>query len=262
MTFTADRRLRRLGLGAVLALWGAAARAGDFNPALPPELKLGFAILSRTAGRAPAAAGPALRCDPKVSRRMCGIVEGDLAFLRSVWGKSSSDLQKSVFGPLAGSVYLAWLAARVKTVGVDYRVADAVAYTQPPLYPEKILLTRAYASAAHPQIARISVLLHEARHMEVKGRYWSHVRCPVPFRDARGEDMLSFWTGENLSGQPACDRTAVGAYGIEVIMLRNVSRYCLTCGGKVRMDADLYARDAFNRIIDSAAVETLRRDVY
>jgi hypothetical protein len=139
--------------------------------------------------------------------------------------------------------------------------ANAVACVIP-WFPNKIFFTQNYVKFQHPQISRLMVVYHEARHTERENNNWGHARCPVPFLDENGEPMRSIWTGAELAGEPACDVTPFGSYGSSMIMLKNISKYCTTCNEKVKMDAGIYADDQFGRVIDSGARKAIIEDLY
>ena len=123
-------------------------------------------------------------------------------------------------------------------------------------------LTNNYIKFSHPQIARLMIVFHESRHTESQNENWQHARCPQPFLDASGQDMKSIWTGASLAGEPACDTTPYGSYGSSLIMLKNVSKYCVNCSEKVKMDAGIYADNQFTRITDSEARSKIQQDLF
>ncbi|HLD99810.1 MAG TPA: hypothetical protein VJB59_06100, partial [Bdellovibrionota bacterium] len=138
----------------------------------------------------------------------------------------------------------------------------AVACVIPMYSSSKMWLTENFVKFSHPQVSRMMVVFHEARHTEVKNRNFPHATCPVPFKDADGQDMKSIWTGATLAGEPACDKTPFGSYGSSLIMLKNIQKFCLNCTDKVKMDAGLYADDQFKRIIDQNAIQAIKKDLY
>lgn len=104
------------------------------------------------------------------------------------------------------------------------------------------------------------IIFHEARHTEDDHGNWSHATCPTPFRNERGEDMRSIWTGASLAGEPACDVTPKGSYGSSTIMLKNISQFCSNCTEKVKADAALYAADQIGRITNAQAKRQMIED--
>jgi hypothetical protein len=192
-------------------------------------------------------------------------LRNDLAFIRSIKGTSASDLHKKVFGNVDGSDYIRFFETRVKGIGMDVcgstvMVACVHVYSDD---ASKMWLTENYSKFSHPQIARMMIVFHEARHTESYNGNWLHSECPDPFRDENGNDIRSIWTGELLTGPPAaCDMGTLGSYGISVIMLKNIQKFCSNCTDKVRMDAGIYADDQFKRLIEPVSVEEIKNDLY
>ena len=87
-------------------------------------------------------------------------------------------------------------------------------------------------------VGRISTILHEARHCETpNSTSWPHVFCP-------DEDPTKDY--------PGCDETILGAYGVEVIFLKNLKKNCESCGDKVKRDAEIYGDAYEGQIIDAS----------
>lgn len=126
--------------------------------------------------------------------------------------------------------------------------AKEIAAVIPTLGAQKMWLTENFVKASYPQIARLMILFHEARHAEPNHQNWSHTRCPTPFLDEQGHERVSIWSGGKLSGEDACDDTAFGSYGTSSILLQNISRYCSNCSDKTKMDAAVYALDQAQRL--------------
>lgn len=186
----------------------------------------------------------------------------DLRFVGSIRGTGGSRLHQKIFGAVNGSDYADYFKARVKTVAFGRCPPNAVAcvYTFPTT-SSIMRVTENYVKFKHPQIARLMIVFHEARHTEPENNHWRHVRCPDPFLDETGREILSIWTKLPLAGEKGCDDTPLGSYSSTVVMLKNISKHCANCTDKVRMDAGFYADDQFKRVIDPAAREEIRRDI-
>jgi hypothetical protein len=126
----------------------------------------------------------------------------------------------------------------------------------------KIWLTHNYTDFDHPQVAKMMVVFHEARHTEDDNGNWAHATCPTPFKDDQGRDMKSIWTGSTLAGEPACDDVSIGSYGSSTIMLKNIQKFCTNCTDKVKMDAGIYSDDQFKRITGARAKDEMKKDLY
>jgi len=202
-------------------------------------------------------------------------IQGDLKFMGSIIsdGKNSA-LHQEVFGSMSGSNYLKWFKQRINKIssvscgGNENAVACVM-----PLFmgPHEMGVTKNYINTTSPLVARVSILLHEARHTEPHlpdpkdpnakdERYWLHAKCPIPFLNAQGEERTSIWTGAVLSGKDACDSTVYGSYGVAVIFLKNMSQHCKNCNEKTREDAELYGSDQLTRIITPEAIQKITED--
>jgi hypothetical protein len=209
----------------------------------------------------------ALQFASDVSAELRGQLEADLAFVATIRGQQASPLHRSIFGDVDGQAYDRFFRSRVTFVGRhDCGSANAVACVIPPIFglgtTSKIWLTENYVRFSHPQIARLMILFHEARHTEHLHGFWRHAYCPNPFVDADGNPMVSVWTGAPLAGEPACDETPRGSYGSSLIMLKNIAKFCTNCGDKVRVDAGIYADDQLGRITSREALAAIRADLY
>jgi len=190
----------------------------------------------------------------------------DLKFMQDIQGSDTSGIHKEIFGELKGSNYVDWFEKRVTYIGLHTcgggGASKPVACVIPFLGSSKIWLTKYYTESDHPQIAKMMVVFHEARHTAVENGNWSHATCPTPFKNAKGEDMKSIWTGATLAGEAACDVTPLGSYGSSMILVKNVNKFCSNCTEKVKMDAGIYADDQFGRIIDADAIAAVKADLY
>lgn len=191
----------------------------------------------------------ALDFDSDVPANIKTQMQSDLEFINQVQGAGATPFHQQTFGKVDGADYKKFFESRIFEVGLDSCGGGAaVACVQPFFNPNKMWLTDNFIKFSHPQVARMMVVYHEARHSETKSGNWMHASCPRPFLDESGKDKTSIWTGAKLEGQPACDSTAFGSYGSSTIMLKNISKYCANCSDKVKQDADLYASDQLGRI--------------
>lgn len=202
----------------------------------------------------------ALQFDPNVQPELKAQILDDFAFVQSIRSMNASPLHRQVFGEVDGTNYFNWFNKRVFNVGLDSCGSPSAVACVIVMYPNKIWMTQNYTRFSHPQIARLSVIYHEARHTEGENGNWSHANCPVPFKDSQGRDVRSIWTGTLLEGHPACDQTPFGSYGSATIFLKNVSKYCSNCSQKVKADADLYGTDQLDRIIDATSKKNMILD--
>jgi|CXWL01.1.fsa_nt_gi hypothetical protein len=198
---------------------------------------------------------------PNVPANIQQQMREDLAFINGIQGQAATPLHKSIFGQVDGPAYTKFFNDRVTSIGMNAcGGGNAVACVIPGMGASKMWLTQNFVKFSHPQVSRMMVVFHEARHTETQNRFWSHATCPNPFRDANGKDVKSIWTGAMLAGEAACDITPRGSYGSSTIMLKNISKSCTNCTDKVKMDAGLYADDQLGRVIDSRAKKQMQDD--
>jgi len=193
----------------------------------------------------------ALNFDKNVPANIKAQMLDDLTFINQLQGNGATPFHKQIYGQVDGATYQKFFESHINELGMDdCGGGAAVACVIPFFSPHKMWLTKNFVQFSHPQIARLMVVYHEARHSESEHGNWGHDYCPTPFLDDNGKDMTSIWTGASLAGQPACDSTAFGSYGSSTIMLKNVSKFCSNCTDKVKMDADMYSTDQLGRIDD------------
>ncbi len=199
--------------------------------------------------------------EPNVPANIQEQMRGDLAFINSIQGQGVTPLHKNIFGLVDGPTYTKFFNDRVTSIGMNAcGGGNAVACVIPTKGASKMWLTQNFVKFSHPQVSRMMVVFHEARHTERQNGFWSHATCPTPFRDANGKDIKSIWTGAVLAGEAACDITPLGSYGSSTIMLKNISKSCANCTDKVKMDAGLYADDQLGRVIDAKAKKQMQDD--
>ena len=216
-----------------------------------------IAIVTATAGKA-----FAYTFDPQVPADVRKQMTEDLLFVTTLNGSETSPLHQKIFGPLTGATYQKFFESRIEEIGLNSCGSPNAVACVISWYGKKMFITQNYIKFSHPAIARLMVIFHEARHTEIQNGSWSHANCPVPFRDAAGNDHKSIWTGAQLAGQPACDITPEGSYGSSMIMLKNISKFCNNCGEKVKMDAGIYADDQFIRVTKQSARDAITADLY
>jgi hypothetical protein len=203
----------------------------------------------------------ALQFDAEVQPALKKQILADFDFMKSIQASQTSALHKNIFGAVDGKNYFNWFNKRVFSVGLDDCGSATAVACVIVMYSNKIWMTPNYSKFSHPQISRLSVIYHEARHTEEENGNWSHANCPTPFKDEQGHDMKSIWTGALLQGKPACDSTAFGSYGSATILLMNIANHCESCSEKTKADAELYGKDQLGRIIDPKVKKKMIQDL-
>lgn len=190
----------------------------------------------------------------------------DLSFLSSVQASATSNLNQVIFGDAngnnSGEAYMDFFNSRVKNIGMNSCGGGKAVACYIPGRPNRIYFTNNYVKFSHPQVTRLAVVIHEARHTEVQNGSWMHSQCPKPFLDPNGKPYKSIWTGAELAGEMACDVTPIGSYGTGLIYLKNIAKFCTNCNEKVLLDSGIYADDTLDRIIDATAKQQIIDDLY
>ncbi len=203
----------------------------------------------------------ALKYDRNVPANIQKQMDEDLQFIAQISGTVGSPYHQQIFGAVDGKTYQSFFNQRITSVGMSScGGGPAVACVQPFFNPNKMWLTKNFVNFNHPQIARLMVVFHEARHSESQNGNWGHETCPRPFLDDNGKDKTSIWTGARLEGEPACDKSAFGSYGSSTVMLKNISKFCTNCSSKVAMDADIFSSDQLGRIVSSSEKNDMLKD--
>lgn len=186
----------------------------------------------------------------------------DYGLVTSMQGRGQTPLHQQIFGTTDGATYKNFFETRVSKIGMDDCGGGpgVVACVQPFSGSDIMWLSPNFVKFNMPQIARIMVLFHEARHTESKNGNWGHARCPVPFRDDNGQDIKGLFSGTKLEGLPACDRTPLGSYGSSTIMVKNIAGFCTNCSEKIKMDSDLMVQDQIKRMSEPGAKQAMVDD--
>lgn len=179
--------------------------------------------------------------------------------MRDLKVTSPSSLHSQIFGAEDGA-YLRFFEQRVKSfsMGDCGGSKGAIACVISSKDPTKIWLTDMYLTYNADPVWRVAILLHESRHTE--GLH--HVMCPDSFDDGLGHGIQSIVGSREYAGNRACDDKALGAYGIEIIFLRNIERSCASCSASTRDTAGVNALDTYMRVIDLTARKTLYADLF
>ncbi len=203
-----------------------------------------------------------VRFEAAVTSEIKDQFNSDLQMFFSIQGSGQSPLNQQVYGQMSGEAYRVWFTGRIYSVGIETEVPDGVvAMVEPELFPNQIRLTKLYIGGVVPQAYRLGVLLHEARHTEDDNGFWMHAICPKRYADKNGKPIRGIFSRIPLAKKPACDERLLGSYGIQTIFYANLARYCTNCTEKMRSDAELYALDNLQRIINKEAHDEIAKDL-
>lgn len=179
------------------------------------------------------------------------VVDSDLLWAGTIRGTSVSPLHRQIFGSalLDGRDYVRFFRERVDHItGEGILFAGCRGALACHGGARTVRVSSDYAELPIPRVIRLSYLLHEARHTEG----WPHEKCEGPGRTR--------YQGLALDGLDACESSALGAYGIQIVMLRNVARSCESCDARTRHEAADYADDLLKRINSREARDLLEND--
>lgn len=213
---------------------------------------------------ATAQAADALGFSRAVKTEVKAQMVSDLQMLSDLQGTQATPLFQRIFGGLySGATVLDFFTNRIQSVDMDDCGGGAgdTACVDASVDPHKMFLTGNYVTFDMPQIARLSIVVHESRHSEVDKNGWAHATCPIPFLDPNGRPVVGLVSHAKMEGIPACDYTAFGAYGVQLEFLKNTQLNCQNCNDKTKLDAQIFGDDMINRIIDARANQALRADV-
>ena len=209
-----------------------------------------------------------LKSEPKFDRSIPQStkeqITNDLGWVRSIQGKGASALYKTIFvsNALNGGELYSFFAERIHTFSMnDCGGGGSVAACVIPWMDSSTMwITKNYLNNNIPQIFRVSIIFHESRHTEEDHGNWTHARCPVPYLDENGKDIVGIISGAKMEGLAACDTTNLGAYGLQAVLLKNIEKNCTNCSEKMLMDAKLYGDDAIYRISNLPQRAQLKND--
>lgn len=203
--------------------------------------------------------------DSSISQNTKTQILQDLNFVKTITGKGGSVFYKNIFSKdtLNGTDLIGFFDQRINNFGMNScGGGNAVAACVIPWISSNTMwITNNYVKNNMPQIFRISIIFHESRHTEDENGNWSHAICPTPYLDDNGKDIVGIISGTKMEGQPACDSTALGAYGLQAVLLKNIEKNCSNCNQKVQMDAKLFGDDTINRISNLSARKQLKNDL-
>ncbi len=206
-----------------------------------------------------------VKFDRSISESTKTQITEDLGFVKTMEGKGGSALYQQIFAKAAlnGTDLMDFFGQRISTFSMNScGGGNAVAACVIPWMDSHTMwITPNYVKNNIPQIFRISIIFHESRHTEDEHGNWGHATCPTPYLDDNGKDIVGIISGTKMAGMPACDNQAIGAYGLQAVLLKNIEKNCSNCNQKVQMDAKLFGDDSIYRISNLAARKQLKNDL-
>ena len=169
-----------------------------------------------------------------------------LTELYHVQGTSSSKLHKQIFGGgVHGAVYQNWFLKRVKKITMTDSCA-VTAKIDSEGEPGVIYISRCVnpSPEENQKFYWISVLFHEARHLEPHNQHWKHEICL-----------------DSSSQVSACDSSPAGAFALEKILAHNVAQFCNNCDKDfVKQALEVYEDSIVWNKLKNQAIKSLELD--
>jgi hypothetical protein len=194
----------------------------------------------------------------------------DLKFLNRIKGTQGSALHKQFFkrSRIKGSTYMSFFLDIIHFVRfVDIPQVPFAAFHNSEIFQHTMWVAPLFLSKKMKRPFRITTYLHEAYHAwDFQGEALTsttHVCCPSPFQDERGEDRRALYSQMLLAGHFACDENHLGAYGLTAVMAGNL----LWKGRKNLFNSDdrrvleKVVIDCQERILDPASKDLLKQDI-
>lgn len=167
--------------------------------------------------------------------------------LFQVQGYGATQLHQKIFkGSTNGTNYKEWFLDRVKKIKMTESCA-ITAKIDSEGEPGIIYLSRCVNK--NPEFSQkfywISILFHEARHLEPHNNNWKHEIC----LDASNQVS-------------ACDSKALGAFGVEKVLAYNIVKFCTNCSEDLKKQAlEVFDDPIVWNKLKPSAVEHLELDL-
>ena len=161
------------------------------------------------------------------------------------WSKQSNS-HLEFFGPSnGGEIYLKFLEP-VAGVFFDSDESNGFfAYAEPGY--NVVYFTSLINDPDVPPLELVYALMHEVHHFGELLISHRHVACPSV--DVMGEPLVHPTLGHSYEGKFACDDYPDGAFGLGVIMMGQIVKYCENCSQETVERARLLGQKLLRRII-------------
>ncbi|MFN8845371.1 MAG: hypothetical protein ACK5V3_01135 [Bdellovibrionales bacterium] len=167
--------------------------------------------------------------------------------MSQISGKGSTPLHDLIFqGPVDGRVYRDWFFKRVKKIAMSPS-CNFTARIDSEGEPGVIYISKCVnLNPDRNQTAYwLSILFHEARHLEPHNKYWHHSLCL-----------------DNSSMVMSCDQSPMGPFGLEKILFGNLVKYCSNCSQDFMTQAQAVLEDEqVWQKIDDQSTQAIQKDL-
>ncbi len=205
-----------------------------------------FGLFASTPGYSQEGVGPEFSKDfPEHFKNYLKSVLQELYLIK---GQGSTPFHTKVFGgPVDGSIYRNWFQARVRKIKMQKDDCSFSAKIDSEGEPGVIYISTCVNQSPGPasKLYWLSVLFHEARHLEPHNHFWKHQICM-----------------DGVSGAAqACDPSAFGPYGLEKIFSYNLVNHCFNCDEEFKKQAlEVYEDETNWRRLSRSAQDQLMND--
>ncbi len=173
-------------------------------------------------------------------------ITNSLTEMSSLRGQNSTALHRQIFqGPVDGRIYLSWFLKRVKKITLSPS-CNFAARIDSEGEPGVIYISKCINLNPTPdkRVYWLSILFHEARHLEPEKNFWHHSIC----LDSSGVPM-------------GCDKTPLGPLGLEKILFGNIAKFCSNCSNEFRSLAQsVFDDEQVWEKIDSKSAEIIQKE--
>jgi hypothetical protein len=177
--------------------------------------------------------------EQKNAFKLYEVLKSDFSYLSRIRFSKTTKLFKEIFG----SNLVGHILKHVHEVDWDNTLSGQrapIASASGVLQSPYISFGENYLGDHFSRIERVGIIIHEAQH-NVSDDF-AHVLCPYNF-EGRSTSGLP------LAQLPACEENYNGSYGAQVIFLKNIAKYCITCTSEEMKVADEIAKNYQQRII-------------
>src|SRR4051812_4259776 len=108
----------------------------------------------------------ALSFEPDVPANIQQQMQEDLGFINQLQGNGQTPFHGKIYGQVSGSNYQNFFESHIDSIGMNSCGNSNAVACVIPWQGKTMFLTQNFIKFSHPQIARLMIVFHEARHTE------------------------------------------------------------------------------------------------
>lgn len=187
-----------------------------------------------------------LQYSAEVPKEFQTYLNESLSELFQLKGSGGSALHQKIFaGPVSGSTYQTWFFKRVKKISMTEN-CHVTAKIDSEDEPGVIYISKCVdlSQKTEKKFFWLSILFHEARHLEPEHQHWKHQICV----DSSGMAH-------------ACDASELGPFALEKVLSSNILKHCQNCSAQTLEQAQEVFDDniTWDKLLPTA-VNALEKD--